>query len=858
MYGTIKVMIKRKEVAMFFEVRQNQKKLLDFMEAYPNDSSYNIIKLYEMTGKVDIELLKNSVNQCLAQAEAFKVNFLNCGEYYLQQYEEDRIMEVQIEEVSSYQAVMEYCRKRRDTPFSVYEWPLCEFKIFLCENRKVYLLIAVSHLIADAYSAYLLLDKFRKKYNQEEEKLQENKKIPATFRLEGKKQKKEAAKLFFEQELGENRNLETPEIKQRRSKEGCLIGECKSFYLTENRTEEIRQWCKEHKVTIFQFFLAIYGILVGRLTGREECIIGIPLAGRMNAKEKEILGYMVNTLPMRLELNPKLNLEALTKLAGRKMFQLMKYQKWDFEEIGTDYMGMPNQVLTYHKDKLQLQLKGCETKEIFIPSKHLMYELTTVIAEEEKRFRIDIQHGQFAKEFSFERVYDWVIEQSLSGINIGEMTLEEKKHCLAFYEKVNKYKPLTNTKTIEQWFGEIAERQKEKIAVVCGKKKMTYEELARESDQIAHWLQVTYPGIKYVAYSVEKDEKLVSLMLGIVKSGKVCVPIDLYNPPERTAYILSDLGECIFIQEEDKRTSKDRLSISKFRVFVEASKCARDWKSVITPMSGIYMIYTSGTTGKPKGVEVSHENLCSLLEATKNKFFFGENDVWTMFHSYGFDFSVWEIYGCLLTGGRLVIVSAQESKSSKDFYNLVVREHVSVLNQTPTAFWAFDQVDEKERKPLDLKTIIFGGEKLQLERLGGWCQRHSLENVKMVNMYGITETTVHVTYKEITKENIFSERESNIGKPLGNLGVYLLDEKQRLLPAGVVGEIAVYGAGVTKGYRNKSELTEQKFIQHKQTGKRLYLSGDLAYLTKILFLHLWMFFVNISVVKRIRYLYFYV
>jgi amino acid adenylation domain-containing protein len=245
-----------------------------------------------------------------------------------------------------------------------------------------------------------------------------------------------------------------------------------------------------------------------------------------------------------------------------------------------------------------------------------------------------------------------------------------------------------------------------------------------------------------------------------------------------------------------------------------------------------YLMYTSGSTGKPKGVMVTHRNVIRLLDQTDPWFHFNSSDVWTMFHSIAFDFSVWEIWGCLLTGGRLVIVPFAVSRSPRDFYDLLSTEQVTVLSQTPSAFSMLIQVEQSIKPmPLSLRLVIFGGEALQYRKLVPWFQHHGDTAPQLVNMYGITETTVHVTYRPIKAEEAASVQESLIGTPIPDMQLHLLDAFGKPVARGEIGELYVGGGGVTRGYLNRPLLNEERFILDpfaQSPGARLYRSGDLA------------------------------
>ncbi|MET8341096.1 amino acid adenylation domain-containing protein, partial [Streptosporangium canum] len=251
----------------------------------------------------------------------------------------------------------------------------------------------------------------------------------------------------------------------------------------------------------------------------------------------------------------------------------------------------------------------------------------------------------------------------------------------------------------------------------------------------------------------------------------------------------------------------------------------------LLPAHPAYVIFTSGSTGRPKGVVVSHGNVTRLLASTEGWFGFDETDVWALFHSYAFDFSVWELWGALLYGGRLVVVPFGVSRSPGEFVALVAEQGVTVLNQTPSAFYQFMRAErEGPGVGLSLRYVIFGGEALDPGRLGDWYDRHPETVPVLVNMYGITETTVHVTYAALDRETAVSGVGSAIGVGIPDLRVYVLDEVLCPVPPGVVGELYVAGAGVARGYAGRAALTAERFVADPfgPGGGRMYRSGDLA------------------------------
>lgn len=373
----------------------------------------------------------------------------------------------------------------------------------------------------------------------------------------------------------------------------------------------------------------------------------------------------------------------------------------------------------------------------------------------------------------------------------------------------------------------------ERHAVTLDGKSITYNDLNQAADRIAGSLvrEGVRPGT-IVAICLERSIEMIATMLAIVKSGAAYLPIDPGYPVARIAETLADASPIALVTTQGLAERLHHVT-AKF-LFVDHMNHTGDGTLPNVSISGedpAYVIYTSGSTGRPKGVVVTHGNVVRLLSQTQHWFEFTQFDVWTLFHSFAFDFSVWEIWGCLLTGGRLVIVPFAISRAPEEFHQLLVDERVSVLNQTPSAFCLLDQVDA--RMPLArlrLRLVIFGGEALAPASLRAWFDRHGDRQPQMINMYGITETTVHVTYRRITARDADRERESVIGEPIPDLQIHLLDANLQPVRDGLEGEICVAGAGVARGYLNRESLTAERFCDDPfgPVGSKLYRSGDLA------------------------------
>lgn len=459
---------------------------------------------------------------------------------------------------------------------------------------------------------------------------------------------------------------------------------------------------------------------------------------------------------------------------------------------------------------------------------------------------------------------DWVDRVAEAGGQLSQTDQSDEK--------------VTRPLCIHEWFESRVRQSPDSIAVTFGAQFLTYQELNCRANLLANYLIHLGVGPEsLVGLYMERSLDLVVAILGILKAGGAYVPLDPTYPADRVAYIIDDYSKYspgLVSEQNQGEVNPSPASI----LITQQSKLAdlppiqahsvcldTEWEQIAStpaylpapqmqpaklaassdPISGVkpenlaYVIYTSGSTGKPKGVMVTHANVVRLFHMTDAWYHFDSRDVWTLFHSYAFDFSVWEIWGAFFYGGRLVVVPYLTSRSPEDFYQLLCKEGVTVLNQTPSAFRQLIRAEEYlgVSSDLALRYVIFGGEALELQSLKPWFNRHGDQRPQLINMYGITETTVHVTYRPIFLKDLELAPGSVIGRAIPDLQVYILDAFQNPAPIGVPGELYVGGAGVARGYLNRPELTAQKFITglFDQPGNSnashlpaIYRSGDLA------------------------------
>ncbi|MDN5920797.1 MAG: amino acid adenylation domain-containing protein, partial [Pseudonocardia sp.] len=389
---------------------------------------------------------------------------------------------------------------------------------------------------------------------------------------------------------------------------------------------------------------------------------------------------------------------------------------------------------------------------------------------------------------------------------------------------------------VHQLFEEQVRREPAAVAVEHDGALLSYGELNARANRLAHRLiQLGVGPDTLVAICVERSAVMVVGLLAILKAGGAYVPLDPGYPPERLAWLLGDAAPALVLADAAGRDALGADALSD-RAVLDLDDLPQDTSDADPAVSGLtsknlaYVIYTSGSTGQPKGVMVEHRSVARLLEATHDWFGFDESDVWSLSHSFAFDFSVWELWGALRYGGRLVIVPRDVARSADAFHELVCKAGVTVLNQTPSAFRTFIEADRRSDLRHRLRYVIFGGEALEPAMLRPWYERHAEAAPQLVNMYGITETTVHVTYRPLGLADTQAPG-SPIGQRIPDLRIYVVDSNGAPAPIGVVGEMWVGGAGVARGYLNRPDLTAERFVPDRfgpDPDARLYRTGDLA------------------------------
>ncbi|MGB7603033.1 MAG: amino acid adenylation domain-containing protein [Candidatus Sulfotelmatobacter sp.] len=594
--------------------------------------------------------------------------------------------------------------------------------------------------------------------------------------------------------------------------------------------------------------------VLAKVSGREDVVFGTVLFGRMQggAGSDRVMGLFTNTLPVRIRIGEE-GVESCVRKTHALLAGLMRHEH-ALLAMAQRCSAVPapaplfSALLNYrHSPGTGRTARAWEGIRTIRVEERTNYPFTMSVDDVDgEGFWLTPQTPASIDPRRIGEYMQTALESLVAALEttpctpVRELeTLPASERHQLLHEWNDSRAEFSSQQCIHQLFEEQVRTSPDATAVVYEESSLTYAELNRRANRLAHYLRGL--GVKpdaRVAICVERGLETVVAILAVLKAGGAYVPLDPAYPVERLRFMLEDCAPVALLTQGHLQGLFTGLRDAV--ALVDLNTDATAWSHQpdgnpdcvgLTPKNLAYVIYTSGSTGAPKGVMVEHRNVTRLFAATDAWFHFGESDVWTLFHSYAFDFSVWEIWGALLYGGRLIVVPKSIVHSPEDFYELVCQAGVTVLNQTPSAFRQMIAVQEASKRVHQLRYVIFGGEALEVATLKPWYAHNEAQRTDLINMYGITETTVHVTYRPLERADSEGRQGSPIGCRIVDLRIYILDEHREPAPVGVAGEMYVAGAGVARGYLNRPELTAERFLADPfaaETGARMYKTGDLA------------------------------
>ncbi|MGA3954103.1 amino acid adenylation domain-containing protein, partial [Ralstonia nicotianae] len=615
------------------------------------------------------------------------------------------------------------------------------------------------------------------------------------------------------------------------------------------RYARLQQLSRKLGGTLFMTMLAGVAVLLQRLSGQAQMVIGVPMVvGRAEGSEASLVGCTLNLVPVRCDGSGDPSFAEFLGRIKRSVLEAHAHADYPFGHLLRDLdlrasQRRPLAPVLFNLNR-SLALPEFDALQAWLEQSPISFspdDLTIDVMQLPDRLQVMFQYQEVLFEHeAIERMAAQFV-QLLDGIvadpacSIGRLALLSAEERRQIVDVWNAGEPVPEpSETLHAVFEARVRRTPEAIAVEHEGWRVSYAELNARANRVAHALIGLGVGPDArVGLCAERSVELVVGLLGILKAGGGYVPLDPSYPQGRLAYMLEDSAPVAVLAQSNTREQLGALSVPVLDLENPLEGEAEHDPQVtgLEPNHLAYVIYTSGSTGQPKGVLVEHRQVARLFTSTQPWFGFGAEDVWTLFHSFAFDFSVWELFGALLHGGRLVVVPKLTARSPQAFYALLCEAGVTVLNQTPSAFRQLMAAQQEAPEARHrLRQVILGGEALEVGALRPWYERAENAGTQLANMYGITETTVHVSYRALEAADAQGTG-SPIGRRIPDLRVYVLDAHGEPVPVGVTGEMYIGGAGVARGYLNRPELTAERFVVnpfHGEGRERMYRTGDLA------------------------------
>ncbi|WP_186032283.1 non-ribosomal peptide synthetase, partial [Burkholderia gladioli] len=836
---------------------------LDQLE--PGSAFYNLPAAVRLRGALDLDALRLTLNEVVRRHEALRTRFMTHEGVAVQEIVADLLIEPVLVDLSGEPEAVQSSRLRERLeaaarePFDLATGPLIRATLIRLAERDHVVSLVVHHIVSDGWSTGVLVREVAALYRAfavgEASPLAE---LPVQYADYAHWQRAWLADEVLARQLAYWReqltgapallNLPTDRVRPavRRHR-----GNLHRFAIDATTTAGLHALGRRVNGTLFMVLTAAFGVLLSRHANEADISIGTPIANRRHAQTEELIGFFVNTLVLRQQVRLDETFEALLARTRETTLGAYAHQDVPFEQLVE--VLQPQRSLGHSPlFQVMLALQNAPLQAMTLP------DLTLEPLEGEgvgAKFDITLNIEELGDALDATFVYDSdlfdastiarmaahlaVLLRAVAArpdTAVGDLEMRDDAER-ALMQPADTVLDYPSELTLHAWFESQVALTPDAVALVFGERRLSYAELNAWANRVAHRLMELGVGPDLlVGLCVERSLELIVGLLGVLKAGGAYLPMDPAYPRERLAYLVKDAQPAVLLATTPlaARLADDGLAGDCPVLCLDDAAAFAAYPST-NPVSPAlarhlaYVIYTSGSTGQPKGVMSQHRNAVSLFWGTREQFGFSADDTWVLFHSSAFDFSVWEIWGALLHGGRLVIVPYDISRSPAQLHALLVEQRVTVLNQTPSAFMQLMEYDGQTAglPALSLRTVVFGGEALDARLLAPWFARHGGQGPALVNMYGITETTVHVSYRRVTAD---LAQPHSIGRAIGSLQVHIVDARFNPVPFGVVGELYVGGEGLARGYLKRPALSAERFVPNPfgQPGSRLYRTGDLG------------------------------
>ncbi len=813
----------------------------------PQSSAYTIPGGLRLRGELDEDAVRLSFQHLIQRHEALRTRFYERNGQAFQRVDANVAFDLQVIDLSDLPAAERETRAqqiREDearTQFDLEKGPLLWVTLVRLDDEDHQLLVTLHHIIADGWSLNILIDEFSRLYAAASQG--QSLELPALalqyadygswqrqWLAEGEGQRQLA---YWKNQLGDEHPTLSLATDHPRSVQHIRSASRHSVRLSVGLSEAIRQTAQANESTPFMLLLAAFQTLLYRYSGQRDIRIGVPNANRPRQETQGLIGFFINTLVLRAELDGRLPFNQLLAATRETALGAQAHQDLPFEQLLEAFpqareQGLFQVMFNHQQRDLSAlrRLPGMLADELPWHSREAKFDLQLHTEED--------RNGRLSLAFDYaDEVFEGTTIQRLAEhfINLLHAICEQPQQALGDLRllQADEQQPWSQAPCApaQQWLPELLNQQtSDNTALVWQDGSLTFAQLHAQANRLAHYLRDKGVGPDVcVAIAAERSPQLLIGLLAIIKAGGAYVPLDPDYPAERLAYMLKDSGVQLLLTQTavlEKLPSADGVC-----VIAMDSLHLESWP---TQAPGLhlhgdnlaYVIYTSGSTGQPKGVGNTHGALAERLQWMQATYQLNDTDVLMQKAPISFDVSVWECFWPLITGCRLVLAGPGEHRDPHRIAQLVQEHGVTTLHFVPPLLQLF--IDE----PLvpectSLRRLFSGGEALPAELRNRVLAQ--LPAVQLHNRYGPTETAINVTHWHCTAED--GER-SPIGRPLGNVICRVLDDHLNLLPAGVPGELCIGGIGLARGYLGRAGLTAERFIADPlgEAGARLYRTGD--------------------------------
>jgi len=832
----------------------SQQRIWFHEQAQGPSPTYNLAFAVQIKGAMDEALVQRTFQMIIDRHEVLRTNFISKEGQAVQIISQGRSLTmpvIDIETVPASQRLAEAQRQidlETQRPFDLERDQLLRLTLLKLESNRHILLLTMHHIISDGWSMGVILREFKTIYQSL--KAGHDHPLPdlavqyidfAAWQrgwLQGEVLEHQLD--FWKQKLsGAPALLELPTDRPRPVAES-FDGDNIPLTIGPELYAALKDFSRQNGVTVFMALQAVFVLLLARYSGKDDIVIGSPVANRHNSDTETMIGYFVNSLVLRTDVSGDPSFNSLLQRVKTTDLDAFNYPHVPFEQLA-DRLGVKRNLSHAPWFQVFFVLQNAPVEELRAEDLTLslmeqrnqtsMFDLTLDMQEQGDaisgilQYKTALFNRGTAQRLAgyFQNLLRQVIDAPHK--NVSDYTLlsaDQQKLILVDFNQTERANP--SERCLQQFFEEHVRKTPDKIALVSGDQELSYQELNQWANKVARYLiEAGASADSLIGISMERSLEMVVGLLGILKSGAAYVPIDPDYPAERKDFMLKDAQIKIMVTRELVKELSDYSAM-------DANPETRT-----RPQHLAYIIYTSGTTGQPKGVMIQHDSLVNYIFSIIETLGLSEQDRVLQFSSISFDAAAEEIYMTLLAGATLVLRDDEMIRSAAAFVESSVKHQISVWDM-PTAYWhqlSAEMIMKNIPLPPKIRVVLFGGEKLQAETMKKWISRYPDQPV-VFNTYGPTETTIVATVHKINHQAFSSHPlpEVPIGRPVANLKSYILDKNLKPVPLGVPGELYFSGLGLARGYLHRPELTAQKFIPNpfsqSSEHSRLYRTGDLA------------------------------